>query len=234
MFEFSIFIVFLAGLISFLSPCVLPIVFGYVGYIGGSLEDGKDSSRILILRRAIGFVMGFSTIFIALGASASFVGQMLFNYIHILTKISGIFIILFGLNLLGVFSFSMLRGRSSFIPFKRATNWFGAFLLGMSFGTGWTPCVGSVLGSILMYAGASATLYRGVLMLAVYSLGLGVPFILTALLSKQASEYFARHQKVIGYISKVGGVFLILMGILIFFDKMSVITEYFGFINVSI
>ena len=224
-----------AGSLSFLSPCILPLVPGYIGYISADLmgEDDKAPRTGLMVIRSLFFVMGFSIIFILLGATASAVGQFLYQYVHFLNRIAGSFIIFFGLYLLGVVPIDRL-GKSFRMNIPRAgRGTFSAFLMGVAFAAGWTPCIGSVLAGILLYAGMSDTLWQGILLLGFYSLGLGIPFIATAVFLKWFYRIVSRFGRVLAGISKAGGLLLILLGLGIFFDKMADLTLWFLSIGLS-
>lgn len=232
--QVSLLVAVLAGMLSFLSPCVLPLVPAYIGFISGGFIDNNEPKKRVVLARAFTFVMGFSLIFIAMGASASFIGGVFFQYRNIFNKASGLFIIFFGLYMLGIVNPSILNREFRFKSPAKITNGLGSFLMGMAFAAGWSPCVGSVLGAILLYAGTTATVYRGMILLSIYSLGLGIPFLLTALLTNQFNGFLRRYDKISPYVSKVGGVLLILLGLIIFFNKMMEFSGYFYFIDLGL
>ncbi len=221
---------FFAGLLTFLAPCTLPLVPGYLGFISGaSLQDLKDPEKAASARRRIFlngllFVIGFSTIFIGLGVLAGFVGRGLAQYQLWLSRVGGIFVIIFGLFMLNVIKLPFLQGDKHFTVPKifqkgRLSN---SFVLGATFGFGWTPCVGPILGSILLLASTQGTALQGAFLLAVFSLGLAVPFLLVALGVSKASQYIRRISKYLNVISVVGGIFLIFLGILM-------VTNNFGY-----
>ncbi|ADL13454.1 cytochrome c biogenesis CcdA family protein [Acetohalobium arabaticum] len=222
--EVSIIVALLAGITSFVSPCVLPLVPAYVSYITGS---AAQKGRLFTLVRAIGFVIGFSIIFILMGASASYLGQLFARYQSIFTKISGILIIVFGLQMVGILKFDLLYKEVRFKGPQQATNWFSSILMGMAFAAGWTPCVGTVLASILLYAGSSTTVVTGVLLLTVYSLGLGIPFILTAVFINKFTSLSNKINKYLPLISKVSGVVMIIFGILLYLNQIQKLSQYF-------
>jgi len=201
---------FTAGILSFLSPCVLPLVPSYLAYVGGS---GVSSRRILV-RNALLFVSGFSLVFIALGASASALGALLRTNRDVLTIVGGVLVILFGLVLLGVIRLPVLM-RDTRVQAKHdaSTPW-GAVLLGMAFAAGWTPCIGPVLGGILTLAGASGTLASGVLMLAVYSLGLAIPFLVAALALESFLRVSRRVRHWLPWVERASGALLLIAGVL--------------------
>lgn len=202
---------FVAGVLSFLSPCVLPLVPSYLAYIGGS-SNGQD--RWLTLRNSLFFILGFSLIFIALGASASTLGSLLRSYRSWLIIVGGILVMIFGLIMLGVFKLPMFY-RDTRTQFKgdSKTPW-GAILLGMAFAAGWTPCIGPMLGGILTLAGASSTLAQGILLLAVYALGLGLPFFIAALAIERFISFSSRFRTYLPWVERIAGVLLVVVGLL--------------------
>lgn len=202
---------FVAGLFSFLSPCVLPLVPSYIAYVGGS---ANPSNRAILIRNSLFFILGFSLIFIALGASASLLGAILHDNRQILMVVGGIIIILFGLVMVGVIRHPMLdRDTRQQYTGKASTPW-GASLLGMAFAAGWTPCIGPMLGAILTMASMSNTLGEGVLLLSVYALGLGVPFFIAALAITPLLAFNKKIGKYLPLIEKIAGVILIIAGVL--------------------
>lgn len=215
----SLFAALGAGFITFLSPCVLPLIPGYVAFMTGMTtaeltDENRKVSAILI--PSLLFVLGFSIVFVALGASASAVGSFLSQYTAVLEKVAGIIILLLGFFMLGLIKVPWLYGEARF-EMQKAKRFgsFAALLMGMAFAFGWSPCVGPVLGSILMVAANSAEVGRGALLLAVYSLGLGIPFVLVALLLgrvKPVLNWLNRHTLVI---NRVAGVVLMVLGLLI-------------------
>src|SRR5256886_12033912 len=177
---------FVAGLVSFLSPCVLPLVPGYVSLISGAGVEELKSQEAQLLRKvmlnSVGFILGFSVVFITLGAISTEVGQLLARYKSLFAQIAGVVIILFGLHLTGIFKIKALYTDARLHNFKGGSTPFGAFLIGFAFAFGWTPCVGPILAVILGFAAVQDSVFKGILLLAVYSLGLAVPFIMAALL----------------------------------------------------
>jgi len=222
--EISISIAFLAGLISFISPCVLPLVPAYVSYITGSTAE---RGKIFTLLRAIAFVIGFSIIFILMGASASYLGQIFNYYKPLFTKVSGILIIIFGLHMSGLLKINLLYKQFRVSEPKQVSSFFSSVLMGMAFAAGWTPCVGTVLGSILLYAGTEATLNSGVLLLVFYSLGLGVPFIITAVFINSFTKVLPQINRYIPLLAKISGIIMIIFGILLFFNRFQNLSRYF-------
>lgn len=215
----SLFAALGAGFITFLSPCVLPLIPGYIAFMTGmttaelTAEDRKISA---ILIPSLLFVLGFSAVFVALGASASVVGSFMSQYSSVLEKVAGVVIMLLGFFMLGIIKVPWLYGEARFEMQKaKRFGGFAALLMGMAFAFGWSPCVGPVLGSILMIAANSAEAGRGALLLGVYSLGLGVPFVLVALLLgrvKPVLNWLNRHSLII---NRVAGVILMVLGLLI-------------------
>lgn len=229
----SFVLAFSAGLLSFLSPCVLPLVPAYISYLTGSAvtEINTDKAKLNLLYKSIGFVIGFSVIFIIMGASVSSLGKLLTTNQILFRKIGGILIIIFGLHTTGLFKIKMLYSEKRLFPFGDDKKNFSSILIGMAFATGWTPCIGPILSSILIYAGSMETIGKGITLLAVYSLGLAVPFILTALAIGNFSENFKRFSKYLPLVSVVSGILMIIMGILVFTNKLTVLSGYLNFIN---
>ncbi|GAW91250.1 cytochrome c biogenesis CcdA family protein [Calderihabitans maritimus] len=221
----------LAGFVSFLSPCVLPLVPAYFSYLAGS---SANSARGATFIRAFGFVMGFATVFVTMGATASTIGKLLITYKAIYVKVSAIIIIVFGLSLMEVVRLRpLMRERRFSFGSSAATRPMGALILGMAFAAGWTPCVGPVLGSILLYAGSAATVKEGIIMLVVYSIGLAVPFLLAGLVMERLKVFLQRFGEYLPWISRASGLVMVLFGLLIFFDKLAwlslLIPEKFNF-----
>ena len=221
----ELFIAFGAGLISFLSPCVLPLIPGYVSFISGqSLQDILKSKKINILPLIL-FCSGFSTVFIILGASASFLGQTLLQNSEILRIIAGIIIIIFSLQLIGVINIPYLNYEKRFDA-RKSRNILFPYIIGLAFGFGWTPCIGPILGSILALASIEETLSRAILLLSFYSLGLAIPFVLSGYLIQKFLLFSKNFKKNINIISKIGGVILLITGILILTNQLQAIGFY--------
>ena len=217
---FGLLVAFSAGLLSFLSPCVLPLVPSYVTFITGlSLEEVRTSRRTALIH-ALLFVIGFSLIFIALGATASVLGRVLFVARVWISRAGGALIVLFGLYLLGVFNFRVLAQDRRVYLADKPLGYLGTVLVGLAFGAGWTPCIGPILGSILIYTSSTADLHRGLLLLTAYSAGLAVPFLIAALAIERFLAAFARWRGAMKWVNRVGGVLLIIVGLLL-------ITNYF-------
>lgn len=223
----------LAGLISFISPCVLPIVPPYLAYLAGvsfSELSAAQKNRVTsqrIIGSAILFVLGFTTVFVLLGASASFIGRSVTQYFDILSTIAGLVIIVMGLHFLGLFRIGFLYREARFqIERKPASIW-SAYVIGLAFAFGWTPCVGPVLAAILFVAGSEDTVMRGALLLATYSMGIGIPFIVAALFAKQFLGWASRFKKHLGTVEKIMGGMLVITGILFLSGAMPVIAYWF-------
>ena len=218
-------IAFGAGFISFLSPCVLPLIPGYVSFISGqSLQDILKSKQINFLPLVL-FCFGFSTVFIILGASASFLGQTLLQNSNILRIIAGTFIIIFSLQLIGLINISYLNLEKRFEA-KKSQNILFPYVIGLAFGFGWTPCIGPILGSILALASIEETLSKAILLLSSYSLGLAIPFILSGYLIQKFLLFSKNFNKNINLISKIGGIILLITGILILTNQLQAIGFY--------
>ncbi|AAM24279.1 MAG: Cytochrome c biogenesis protein [Caldanaerobacter subterraneus] len=214
-----IYTAFAAGIVSFLSPCVLPLIPAYVSYIFG---NRKNNIVNLIL-----FVLGFSLIFVLMGATASQLGKLFLSYKDAFRKISGIIIVIFGLQMTGLFRPLFLNKEVKLINMENIqTGYIGSFILGVTFAAGWTPCVGPILASILLYASSVSTLSVGVILLFAYSMGLGIPFIVTALLIDKFKTMYKKINKILPYIEVASGVILIIFGILLYFNMLIKITGY--------
>ena len=223
MLEFLI--AFGAGLVSFLSPCVLPLIPGYISYISGqSLQNIIDSKKINVFPLVL-FCLGFSSVFIILGASASFLGQALLQNSENLRIIAGIIIIIFSLQLIGLINISYLNFEKRFDA-KNSKNIFFPYVIGLAFGFGWTPCIGPILGSILALASIEETLSRAILLLISYSLGLAIPFVLSGYLIQRFLLLSKNFKKNISLISKSGGIILLVTGILILTNQLQAIGFY--------
>ncbi len=218
-------IAFGAGLISFLSPCVLPLIPGYVSFISGqSLQDILKSKTVNILPLIL-FCFGFSTVFIILGASASYLGQRLLQNSEILRIIAGIIIIIFSLQLVGLINIGYLNLEKRFEA-KKSQNILFPYIIGLAFGFGWTPCIGPILGSILALASIEETLSRAIILLSFYSLGLAIPFVLSGYLIQKFLLFSKNFKKNINLISKIGGVILLITGILILTNQLQIVGFY--------
>ncbi len=220
-------IAFFAGLISFLSPCVLPLIPGYISFICGiTLNELDLKSKNFILKKSLFFSLGFSLVFISLGATATFIGSFLLQNSKILSTLSGTLIIFFSVYLLEFFKIDLLN--KSFVHFniKYSNNLLFPFLVGIGFGFGWTPCIGPILGSILAFASMEDSIYQGIFLLSFYSLGLAIPFIFASLLIKKFLFFSKNIKKYINKIKKISGVILLITGILIVTDKLQTLGFY--------
>ncbi len=223
MFEYLI--AFGAGLISFLSPCVLPLIPGYISYISGqSLQEILNKKKINFFPLIL-FCLGFSTVFVLLGASASFLGQTLLQNSEVLRILAGIVIIIFSLQLIGIINIPYLNFEKRFDA-KESRNILFPYVIGVAFGFGWTPCIGPILGSILALASIEETLTRAVVLLILYSLGLAIPFVLSGYLIQRFLLFSKNFRKNINLISKIGGIILLVTGILILTNQLQAIGFY--------
>ena len=219
-------IAFGAGFISFLSPCVLPIIPGYISYITGKSLDEIEQNRRIVLLKTVTFSLGFSFVFIILGIAASFIGNVLIFFGNELRIAAGIIIIIFSLNLLGFLNFSFLNQDKRFETGSYKDNYIFPFLVGAAFAFGWTPCIGPVLGSILALSATEATISKGVVLLSMYSLGLAIPFILSGYYMTVFLNSKKGFGKYYGRVTKTGGVILLVTGILILTNQIQVISYY--------
>lgn len=227
----SLIAAFGAGFLSFISPCVLPLIPGYLSFVSGvSLEEMRDERAVAARRQVVitslAFVLGFSLVFVALGASASAIGKFLFRNSNILGKIAGVLVIIFGLHTMGVFRIPFLETEKRLQAGSKPKSLMGAVMVGMAFGFGWTPCIGPILSGILVLAGSQETVWEGVVLLAVYSMGLGIPFLLTSL---AINKFFAASGRIRRHYHKIeiaSGALLVGIGVLLFTDQMTVIVRY--------
>ncbi len=226
MSEVSYPIALVAGIVSFLSPCVFPLVPSYVSFITGiSFEDlttGTDSARIrkLTITNSLMFIMGFSVVFIALGASSSYIGSVLANNQQIIKQVGGVLIIVFGLYMIGILKIRFLSIEKKFHFQGRPAGYIGAFLIGVTFAAGWTPCIGPVLGSILLYAATANSALYGIKLLAVYSLGLAIPFFIVSLAFNTMLSSMPKIQRYLRHITIISGILMIAFGIVLLTDSM--------------
>ena len=218
-----------AGLLSFISPCVLPLVPGYLSYISGlSLDEMRDAAvaRRQVVLSSLAFILGFSIVFVSLGAAASAIGQFLLAQQAILSRIAGAIVIVFGLHTMGVLRIEWLYQEKRVHTSRKPAGFIGATLIGIAFAFGWTPCIGPILAGILAVAGAQETVGEGVRLLSVYSLGLGVPFLATALAINRFFTAMGRIRKHYHKIELVSGGLLVIIGLLIFTNKFTVIAQW--------
>ena len=229
-------IAFLAGFISFLSPCVLPLIPGYISYISGtSFDKLVKKKKNLIVIKTVFFTLGFSFVFIALGSTASFIGNFLLSNSEIFRIVAGIIIIFFSLQLLGIINFKFMNKDIRIFTNKYNHNLAFPLLVGVAFGFGWTPCIGPILGSILTLAAIEENLNKSILLLSFYSLGLAIPFIISGILIDKFLFFSKNFRKYTSMIIKVGGIILLLTGIAILTGQLQVlgffILEYFPFLG---
>jgi len=226
---------FLAGLISFLSPCVLPLVPGYVSLISGAGIDELKSPQSQLMRRvminSVGFIAGFSMVFVLLGAIATEVGQIAARYKHSLSIVAGVVIIIFGLHLTGIFKIKYLYTDARLHGVKGSSTPVGAFIIGFAFAFGWTPCLGPILTAILTIAGEQDTVGKGILLLSVYSLGLAVPFLLTSLLMERFLKFYSRFRSHMHMLEIASGGLLIVLGVLLVIGRFTIISSWLSFLN---
>ena len=222
---------FVAGLLSFASPCVLPLVPPYLCFVAGvSLDEltahGEDARGRRVMTAAVAFVVGFIAVFVALGASASTLGRFVGTYFETLSFLAGGIIILMGLHFLGVFRIPLLYREARFHIARRPAGPLGAFVIGLTFAFGWTPCVGPILAAILFVAGGEDNAARGAVLLAAYGLGIGLPFLFAALFAAPFMRAAARFRRYIGAVEKVTGTVLVLTGILIMAGEISTLSYW--------
>src|SRR5512135_2104730 len=224
---------FLAGVLSFLSPCVLPLVPSYVSFITGisfeDLREGADRKKIhfLTITNSLTFIAGFSTVFIALGASSSAVGKFFFEYQDWIRIIGGVLVIFFGLFVSGVIRLDFLTRERKFHMTGKPAGYIGSFFVGMTFAAAWTPCIGPILGTILLYASSQGSASYGFRLLAVYSLGLAVPFFLSSLMFNSFLSYTVRIRRYMRVIMALSGLLLIVFGVLLLTNNVRFLTTFF-------
>jgi len=217
---------FTAGLLSFLSPCVLPLIPSYVSFITGlSLDDVQRSRRVTLVHSLL-FIAGFTIVFLILGATATVLGQVLLRQRDWVGRIGGVLVIVLGLYLLGVFNIGALGADRRIHIANKPLGYLGTLLVGMAFAAGWTPCIGPILGGVLTYTASSADLNRGLVLLFAYSLGLAVPFLLAALMIDRFMELFQRYRGALVWMSRASGVLLIIVGLLMITGSMTVLSAW--------
>ncbi len=220
---------FLGGLVSFLSPCVLPLIPSYVSYITGisfdDLRQGSDKARIrrLTITNSIAFILGFSAVFILLGASSSYIGKLLFEYQKVISRVGGAIIIIFGLYVSGILKLGFLSREKKFHIQGRPAGYFGSFVIGVTFAAGWTPCIGPILGSILLYASTKGSTTYGLELLSVYSLGLAIPFFISSLAINTLLSLFGSIGKAVKVITLISGILLMVFGLLLVTDNLNIV-----------
>ena len=232
MLEVSIVGAFVAGILSFISPCVLPIVPPYLAWLAGmsfdelAAENTGGARRRQLIFAALAFVAGFATVFVALGATASVIGRTITQYFDILSVIAGVIIIVMGLHFLGVLRLSMLYREARFQVARKPVGFIGAYVVGLAFAIGWTPCVGPVLAAILIVAGGQDTIGRGTALLLSYSLGMGIPFIVAAIFASPFLSWASRFRHHMHKVEMAMGGLLVLTGILFVTGQMSVLSYW--------
>jgi cytochrome c-type biogenesis protein len=229
---------FLAGTVSFLSPCVLPLVPGYISLISGATLEELQESTIerkrlmrMVMTNSVAFIVGFSLVFILLGAVATKLGQVTRSYHSILTVVAGAVIVIFGLHLVGLLKIRFLYADKRMHSLKSDPNLWGSFLVGFAFAFGWTPCIGPILSAILTLAANEDSVSKGIILLAVYSAGLALPFLLTSLGIERFLRFYSNFRRHLRKVEVASGVLLIGLGLLIGFNKFTMLNNYLGFLN---
>ena len=222
----SVSISFTAGILSFLSPCVLPLIPGYVTFVTGmTLEDVRHSRRAT-LTHALLFVSGFTIVFLALGATATALGALLYDQRVWIGRIGGALVIVFGLYMLGIFQIGAFARERRVHIANKPLGYIGTVVVGMAFAAGWTPCIGPILGGVLTLAASSADMERGLVLLLAYALGLALPFIMAALMLDRFMALFQRYRGALAWISRISGALLIFIGLVMITDSMTMITAW--------
>ncbi len=230
--EVTIFGAFIAGLLSFLSPCVLPLIPSYITYITGlsfsdlQAEHPSHLVRLKVLINTILFIAGFSVVFVLLGASATAAGSYLHHYLPLIRKIGGILVFLIGMHVSGLLPLRFLLGEKRIVMHNKPAGYIGSFIVGVIFAAGWTPCIGPILASILWVAATEENVVYGIVLLLCYSLGLGIPFLFSSLAMHQFLAAFNRFKRFLFIMEKVTGLFLMLVGVLIFTNWLSRLSGY--------
>ena len=217
---------FLGGLLSFLSPCVLPLIPSYVGFLTGLSLEQVEGRRDTVLVHALWFVAGFSLVFVVLGLTASAVGVLLLNWRVWIGRIGGVLVILFGLYLLGILRPAFLRRERRLQLAHKPVGYLGSAFVGVTFGAAWTPCIGPILGAILTLAAAQTSVVHGTALLAAYALGLAIPFVLTALALERFLGWFQRFRPYLGWVDRIAGALLVLLGILLLTDRFTLLAGW--------
>ncbi len=221
-------VAFGAGLLSFFSPCILPLIPVYIFYISGTtMADAQVSSRKTMVR-TVGFVLGFTIIFILMGSTASAVGRIVLRGRIWFTRLSGVLLLTFGLQMLGVLQLPFFEMEKRLQGPRKTGSWATSILIGMAFAAGWTPCFGPILASILILAGQSDTMAQGMLLLLVYSLGMGIPFLITAFFIDRFKGFLAKNERLIRLLPRLGGVVMVIFAILLLLDKMGRVVSWFS------
>lgn len=228
MTDVNVFIAFAAGVFSFLSPCVLPLIPSYLSFVSGvSLDEMRsEQGRSRVVLNSLAFIIGFSLVFISLGASASFLGGLFLSYRNAIRIVGGIFIVLVGLYLVGAFKVAALERYLQFDLKDKPAGYLGSVLVGITFAVAWTPCVGPILGATLALASTSGEVSRGTFLLSSYAAGLALPFFLSALAINSFLQFSQRMRRYIKAIHVAGGILLIIAGILLITDYMTLLNAY--------
>ncbi len=232
MTEVNAFVAFVAGVFSFLSPCVLPLVPSYLSFISGvSLDEMRGEQALArvkwrVVLNSAAFILGFSLVFVSLGASASYLGSLFLGYRHVIRLVGGLFILLVGIYLMGLFKIAALERYLQFNLNDKPAGYLGSVLVGITFAVAWTPCVGPILGAILAIAGASADVGRGVVLLATYAAGLALPFFLSALAINSFFQFSQAFRRYIQAFHVASGVLLVIVGVLLLTDYMTFLNAY--------
>jgi cytochrome c-type biogenesis protein len=239
--DVSLYMAFAAGLISFLSPCVLPLVPAYISFISGVSfaeireKDGSmpflSEEKRRLVYSSIFFILGFSMVFILLGATATWIGAFISSKISVLTKLAGLVIIFFGIYMMGLIRSRFLFKEARFQIKTRRFGYVGALLIGAAFAFGWTPCIGPILAGILTFAGTLEKVNQGIFLLLIYSLGLGIPFLLTAIGINQFWRFFNRIKKYLRILEVTSGAVMVILGLMIFTNKLILIPGLLPFLN---
>lgn len=226
--DIGIFFALAAGILSFFSPCVFPLLPAYVTHLtGGKIENSKlEVNRSKLFLRSIGFIIGFSLVFISLGASASFIGKIIMNYRVIIMQIAGLLIIIFGLQMAGLLKFKFLMKEKRIQSEHQSKNMFSSILLGMAFASGWSPCVGLALSSILLLASSSDTLLQGVFLLSAYSIGMAIPFFIITIVISYSLQVLRKINKYLSKLAFINGMIMILLGFLVLSGQMQKISAW--------
>jgi cytochrome c-type biogenesis protein len=221
------FLSFFAGFVSFLSPCVLPLIPGYISFINGTtLENLEDKKKNFIFKETLLFTLGFSVVFISLGATATFFGSLIFKYSTFFTYFVGIVIIFFSLNMIGILQLRLLNQELKYHFHNQITKPYMSFLVGIGFGFGWSPCIGPILGSVLALASLETTITKGIILLSIYSIGLAIPFILSGLFITKFLIFSKKTRMHIIKIQKISGYILLITGVLIVTGKLQTLGYY--------
>ncbi len=235
--EITILIAFISGIFSFISPCILPLIPSYITYITGisfkELVDlrSKTKLRWLAILHSFFFILGFSTIFILMGASATYLGQLFAQYQYWIMRVGGILIIILGIHFTGIINIPFLQIEKRFELKRKPLGYLGSFIVGVVFAAGWTPCIGPILSTILLYASTSQNFSTGILLLATYSLGLGIPFFLSSLAFNSFLTAFEKVKRYMGVVTLICGIFLIFIGILLLTDTFRGISNYLNILG---